>query len=252
MAILGHVADDPDELARRLERIEGLLRRSPSSPSVVPPGPEVRSARSIVSRIDDVWVAVTEGNERVAAAIDQLRTGAGVAAGVAGADGGDGSPPTPDRARGGHEPGPPGPQAMTRLEDSVLQVGTRLDAIDQALAALTRPGTATIGEVADRLGRIEEALAARGGGEDVGPAVHLRLNRIEEALAGIAGRLGETAAAGYDGPGPTTGFERLEVEIGRLGQRIESLATALEASAARSADGTLTDRLGRLRDQFRR
>lgn len=228
MAILGHVADDLDELARRLDRIEELLRRSPSSPSRVPPGPEVRSARSIVSRIDDVWVAVTEGNERVVATIDQLRTGAGGAAAGAGA------------GQTGQEPPP------------AEELGPRLDGIEQALAALVRPGTATIGELADRLGRIEEALAAQTGVEEADPAVHLRLNRIEEALAGIAGRLGEPTAGTVDKPDWAAGVERLEAEVHRLGLRIDALATALELSAARSTDGTLTDRLGRLRDQFRK
>lgn len=228
MAILGHVADDLDELARRLDRIEELLRRSSASPSRVPPGPEVRSARSIVNRIDDVWVAVTEGNERVVATIDQLSAGAGGGAAVAGA-------------------GPAGQESPP-----AEALGPRLDGIEQALAALARPDTATMGEVADRLGRIEAALAARADVEEADPAVHLRLNRIEEALAGIAGRLDEPTAHRAEDRDGAAAVRDLEAEVRRSGQRIDALATALEASAARSTDGTLTDRLGRLRDQFRK
>ncbi|HET7489059.1 MAG TPA: hypothetical protein VFJ85_14105 [Acidimicrobiales bacterium] len=74
MAILGHVADDRDQLAARLDRIEEMLRRLNR-----PAGGDGRNARSVAGRLDDVWVAVTEGNERVVAAVERLgedRTGA--------------------------------------------------------------------------------------------------------------------------------------------------------------------------------
>lgn len=161
------MADDFDELGLRLDRVEHALRRSPDSPSRTPAGPEIRSARSIVNRVDDVWVAVTEGNERVAAAIDGLRVELG------------------------------------RLAAAVR-------APEQSQAEGDPAG------VDGRLQRIEEALARMGETAEPDPAVHLRLNRVEEGLAGIAGRLEELVIA------------------------------------ARSADETLAERLGRLRDQFRR
>ena len=201
MAILGHVADDrddPGDLARRLDRIEELLRRAPSAS--VAAGPEVRSARSIVSRIDDVWVAVTEGNERVLDTIERL--GAVRPGPTGGAD-------YPSDAAGGPSGGPGG--------------GART-----------------------------------GAGPSPAEAVHLRLNRIEEALAGIAERIAAQDGGARTGAGPDGGAEvaaavrHLDAEVRRLAQRVDALAHAIEASATRSADGTLTDRLGRLRDQFRR
>ncbi|HEX2700112.1 MAG TPA: hypothetical protein VHM89_07910 [Acidimicrobiales bacterium] len=195
MAILGHVADDrddPGDLARRLDRIEELLRRAPSAS--VAAGPEVRSARSIVSRIDDVWVAVTEGNERVLDTIERL---------------------------GAVRPGPTG-------------------GADHPSDAAGGPG------------------GVDGPGPSPAEAVHLRLNRIEEALAGIAERIAAQDGGARTGAGPDGGAEvaaavrHLDAEVRRLAQRVDALAHAIEASATRSADGTLTDRLGRLRDQFRR
>ena len=157
------MADDVDDLASRLDRIEGLLRRGAVPAAHVPAGPEVRSARSIVSRIDDVWVAVTEGNERVVASIERLRPG------------GDGA----DEVAG-------------------------------------------------------------------------RLRLIEEALAGIADLLGERGGGPVGTADLPAAVERLDGEIRRLGQRMDALARAVETSATRSGDSTLTDRIGRLRDQFRR
>jgi len=161
------VADDTDDLAGRLDRIEELLRRRAGLAPAAAAGPEVRSARSIVSRIDDVWVAVTEGNERVIAAIADVHAGA-------------------------------------------------------------RPAAAEADD----------------------PAVHLRLNRIEEALAGIAGRLADPGA-GADAAGAGA-IEGLGAEVRRLAQQVEAMARAVEAAAPRWGDGTVGDRLGRLRDQFRR
>lgn len=185
------MADDLDDLGRRIDRIEHALRRSPDGPARTPAAPEIRSARSIVNRVDDVWVAVTEGNERVAAAIGGLRA---------------------------------------------------------------------------ELGRLTAALHAPDQSQDEGdpadpaepdPAIHLRLNRVEEALAGIAARLEELATVARpaeDAAASTTraAVEELGGEVRGLANRVDGLAQALEASAARSADATLAERLGRLRDQFRR
>lgn len=196
------MADDLDELGRRLGRIEHALDHSPGVPARTPAGPEIRSARSIVNRIDDVWVAVTEGNERLVAAVDGLRA------------------------------------ELARLTAALI-VADPLEA-----------PPAGAGE--------EGRSRRRAGGAE--PAVHLRLNRIEEALAGIAGRL-EELAVGATGPqvepaerpGGTTGpGDELRSEIRGLAERVDALAQAVEAAAARSTDATLVDRLGRLREQFRR
>ncbi len=252
------MADDSDDLVSRLDRIEELLRRRASAPASVPAGPEVRSARSIVGRIDDVWVAVTEGNERVVTAIGEM-TGAS-------------RPPTPAAgpgAQNGKAPpadGPPadGPPAgavdravaadlvgrvdaalagLAEERSAVEHVSARLDRIDEQLTAL-----ADVGGAEDRLRRIEDLLTPHGAAEaEEDTAVHLRLNRIEEALAGIAGRLSDAAAGAAAG----AASQPLEAEIRGLARQVEAIARAVEASAARTGDGTLTDRLGRLRDQFR-
>ena len=180
------MGDDLDDLGRRIDRIEHALRRSPDGPARTPAPPEIRSARSIVNRVDDVWVAVTEGNERVAAAIDGLRAELG-----------------------------------------------------RLTAALRAPDHSQ--DESDRADR----------------AVHLRLNRVEESLAGIAARLEELATVvrpAEDAAASATRavVEELGGEVRGLVNRVDGLARALEASAVRSADGTLAERLGRLRDQFRR
>jgi len=59
--------DDPlDEMARRLERIEQLLSQAAGA-SGAP-----RSMGSVARRLDDVWLATTEGNERTAATLAEL------------------------------------------------------------------------------------------------------------------------------------------------------------------------------------
>ena len=299
------MADDSDDLVSRLDRIEALLRRRASASASVLAGPEVRSARSIVGRIDDVWVAVTEGNERVVAAIGEM-TGAsrpptppvspGARNGQSPADdlpAGDSPAEAVDRAVAvalvdridaaiaglAEERSAVDSELWARLAGIEQAVGAimlreppaaRLDGIEAALAALAQPAGATSDGLGGRLDRIEErlgALATAGAGGDdrlsriedlltplaaaeraeVDSAVHLRLNRIEEALAGIAGRLSEAAAD----PDAAAGGQPQEAEIRRLTQQVEAIARAVEASAARAGDGTLTDRLGRLRDQFR-
>lgn len=57
--------DALEDVARRLGRLEQLLARTE-------PGGDLRSARTIVRRLDDVWAATTEGNERTAAALTDL------------------------------------------------------------------------------------------------------------------------------------------------------------------------------------
>lgn len=59
--------DDPlEEMARRLERIEQRLSQAGST------GGTPRSMGSVVRRLDDVWLATTEGNERTAATLAEL------------------------------------------------------------------------------------------------------------------------------------------------------------------------------------
>lgn len=224
------MADDPDELGSRLDRIEQLLRQRPETPPV-PAGPPVRSARSIVSRVDDVWVAVTEGNERVAGGI----------------------------------------------EGAVGSIRADLAALAAAVATLsgTAPGTGG-GGVGDTGGGECSGGDEGCGGEVPGWAasaekdddegVHQRLNQIEEALAGIASRLEGLSAMSLAPPPPLPGptddvavaavvtalVERVVDEVGRLSRRVDGLARNLEASAARSAEDTLAQRVTRLREQFRR
>lgn len=294
------MADDADDLASRLDRIEALLRRRGATvATAAPAGPEVRSARSIVSRIDDVWVAVTEGNERVVAAI--AATTGRSAPGGADQEPEAQPPGTADvetavhalAARldhidatlaGLHAPSSAPLErieaVLTRLAGSELAgepVGPRLDRIEQAQvdlreselagrlgaieqhlarAAGERPGAAaealaaTTQAIDERLARIEEALATTDAPED-DRAVHLRLNRIEEALAGVAERLAGPPSAQDAGAGGAAAAQ-LHADVQQLTERVEALARAVEEAAARSGDGTLTDRLGRLRDQFRR
>jgi hypothetical protein len=61
-----------EELVRRVGHLEELLAQRPPRSEA---GPELRSARSIVGRLDDVWVAVREGNERLAAALEESGPG---------------------------------------------------------------------------------------------------------------------------------------------------------------------------------
>ena len=159
------MADDPDEqdaLSDRLDRIEQLLRRPPAGSPPLPAGPDVRSARSIVNRVDDVWVAVTEGNERVERALDSLRADvAAVAAAMAGLEG---------SVKPQHR------IPVTGLHRTGDTPGTG----DDNPAGTAAPGTAAPGTDV-------------GGGAE--PGLYLRLNRIEEALAGIAARLDAMAPA---------------------------------------------------------
>ena len=303
------MADDLDELGRRLDRIEDALRRPPEGPTRTPAGPEIRSARSIVNRVDDVWVAVTEGNDRLVTAVESLRTEfARLAAALVPPDTTEDesdqldqdSDPDQQREPGSWKPKLRIPESglpRTGSDGLVDQLGDRLSRIEEALADIAGPnvalgerldrieqllahpptGTAdTPAEVArllaahqaatealdGRLGRMEEALARVATEDGSDPAVHLRLNRVEEALAGIAGRLEELAAASRtaarsgaddaDGNGVQAAVDALGSEVRRLVGRVEGLAQALEAPAVRSNDGTLVDRVGRLRDQFRR
>lgn len=287
------MADDLNDLGRRIDRIELALRRPPENSSRSA-GPEIRSARSIVNRVDDVWVAVTEGNDRLLTAVDGLRAELSrLADALLTAD--------PPRAEGGPpdahaDPGPDQPADPGSGEPLLLAgnptgtadaLGGRLQQIEEAVAALASPSEP--GDDLDgRLARIEQLLAALGPPSDSGdaadapgrlqrieetltrlaesgqpdPAVHLRLNRVEEALAGIAGRLEELRSAAHAAPadpddegtgwGAQAAVEVLSGEVRTLASRVDGLAQALEASAARAADATLAERVGRLRDQFRR
>ena len=67
------MADPLEELSARLARIEALLTRQAGAGARVDAAPPARSTRSIVGRLDDVWVAVTEGNQRLTGALDDLR-----------------------------------------------------------------------------------------------------------------------------------------------------------------------------------
>lgn len=66
------MADPIEDVARRLDHIEQLLGRLTHAGPAPDSGPGLRSARSVVGRLDDVWVTVTEGNERVTAALADL------------------------------------------------------------------------------------------------------------------------------------------------------------------------------------
>lgn len=75
-------ADPLEEVLERLRRLEHLVAEGGRGTG----GPAVRSARSIVGRLDDVWVAVTEGNERLAAAVDEAAAADRAAAKATAAD----------------------------------------------------------------------------------------------------------------------------------------------------------------------
>ncbi len=65
-------SDPLEEVLERLRRLEHLVGRLAGEGGGAGGAP-VRSARSIVGRLDDVWVAVTEGHERLADNLAGLR-----------------------------------------------------------------------------------------------------------------------------------------------------------------------------------
>lgn len=158
------MAEPLEELSRRLDRIEQLLRSQPGAG-----GPEARPARSIVTRLDDVWVAVTEGNERVAAAVERL------------------TPPGPAGVAvpAGAATGEAVHLRLNRIEEALAGIAGRLDTaappppagLEAAVADLAARVEAELAELRDRVDRLAAAAAAAAPSAEGSPADRLGRRR---------------------------------------------------------------------------
>lgn len=231
------MADDDalDELVQRVAHLEQLLTQRLARDE---PGPELRSAKSIVGRLDDVEVAVREGNERLAAVLEQ--SGAGAA-----------------------------PVDLGHVEQALAEVLSRLGA-GSAVPAGTRSG-AEQRAARSVLGRLEEILrvvrepdgrpAAGASGANLEP---VDLAGIEESLAQVLNRLGEIGDAvregserldALQGPGPAPAAVDLSsteealaevlrrLDLGPVQDQLADLGLRLEAAIADLGDrvDALTD-----------
>ena len=156
-------------MAQRLARLEDLLSQRLAGPGRSEAGSELRSARSIVGRLDDLWVAVTEGNERLAAALARL-----------------GREPAPG---GGGEQGPepvaPSPAdslRLNRIEEALAGIGDRLASLEAGIGG--------------RLASLEAGLAAPARPEAAGEDAFVALSaRLAAALQDLGRRVDALAGA---------------------------------------------------------